>query len=97
MDVYIYDARRKTLDTMKGEEIAESMIDEGQLTPIQVRVDGERYVLVEGLHRLEACKLLEEESILALSCRPNADKGSFSQDAYRQTPRLDVEITDLSE
>ena len=42
------------------------MIDEGQLTPIQVRVDGERYVLVEGLHRLEACKLLEEESVLAL-------------------------------
>ena len=65
-DVYVPAARRKTLDTAKAEEIAESMIDEGQLTPIQVRVDGERYVLVEGLHRLEACKLLEEESILVL-------------------------------
>ena len=65
-DVYVPSARRKTLDTAKAEEIAESMIDEGQLTPIQVRVDGERYVLVEGLHRLEACKLLEEESILVL-------------------------------
>tara|TARA_B100000459_G_scaffold136987_1_gene93864 strand:- start:1088 stop:1351 length:264 start_codon:yes stop_codon:yes gene_type:complete len=65
-DVYVPAARRKTLDTAKAEEIAESMIDEGQLTPIQVRVDGERYVLVEGLHRLEACKLLEKESILAL-------------------------------
>ena len=65
-DVYVPAARRKTLDPDKAEQIAESMIDEGQLTPIQVRVDGERYVLVEGLHRLEACKLLEEESILAL-------------------------------
>ena len=65
-DVYVPAARRKTLDTAKAEEIAESMIDEGQLTPIQVRVDGERYVLVEGLHRLEACKLLEEESIVGL-------------------------------
>ena len=65
-DVYVPAARRKTLATAKAEEIAESMIAEGQLTPIQVRVDGERYVLVEGLHRLEACKLLEEESLLAL-------------------------------
>lgn len=65
-DIYVPAARRKTLDPEKAEEIAESMIDEGQLTPIQVRKDGERYVLIEGLHRLEACKLLEEESIIAL-------------------------------
>lgn len=65
-DVYVPAARRKTLEPSKAEAIAESMIEEGQKTPIQVRVDGERYVLVEGLHRLEACKLLEEESILAL-------------------------------
>ena len=65
-DVYVPAARRKTLEPAKAEAIAESMIDEGQKTPIQVRVDGERYVLIEGLHRLEACKLLEEDSILAL-------------------------------
>ena len=65
-DVYVPAARRKTFDPAKAEAIAESMIDEGQKTPIQVRVDGKRYVLVEGLHRLEACKLLEEVSILAL-------------------------------
>ena len=65
-DIYVPAARRKTFDATKAEAIAESMIDEGQKTPIQVRVDGERYVLIEGLHRLEACKLLEEESILAL-------------------------------
>jgi len=29
-----------------------------------VRQDGDRFVLVEGLHRLEACKALGEETIL---------------------------------
>jgi hypothetical protein len=29
-----------------------------------VRQDGERFVLVEGLHRLEACKRLGEETIV---------------------------------
>ncbi len=65
-DVYVPTARRKTLDPAKAEEIAESMIEEGQKTPIQVRKDGDRFVLVEGLHRLEACRLLDEESIEAL-------------------------------
>ena len=65
-DIYVPTARRKTLDESKSEAIAESMIDEGQKTPIQVRKDGDRYVLIEGLHRLEACKLLDEESINAL-------------------------------
>jgi ParB-like chromosome segregation protein Spo0J len=65
-DIYIPTARRKTLDPAKTEEIAESMIEEGQITPIQVRKDGERFVLIEGLHRLEACKLLGEETIIAL-------------------------------
>ena len=56
----------KKADKIVAEEIAESMIEEGQKTPIQVRKDGERFVLVEGLHRLEACRLLDEESIEAL-------------------------------
>ena len=50
----------------KAEEIAESMIEEGQITPIQVRKGRDRFVLIEGLHRLEACKLLGEETIIAL-------------------------------
>lgn len=65
-DIYVPAARRKTLEPDKVDEIAESMIDEGQQTPIQVRKDKERYVLIEGLHRLEACKALGEESIVAL-------------------------------
>jgi hypothetical protein len=33
-------------------------------TPILVRQDGERFVLAEGLHRLEACRQLGETTIL---------------------------------
>jgi len=65
-DIYIPTARRKTLDPAKAEEIAESMMEDGQITPIQVRKGRERFVLIEGLHRLEACKLLGEETIIAL-------------------------------
>jgi ParB-like chromosome segregation protein Spo0J len=35
----------------------------GQQVPILVRQDGDRFVLVEGLHRLEACKQLGEQTI----------------------------------
>src|SRR6478609_614077 len=47
-------------------EIAESMLDIGQQTPISIRPDGDRLVLVEGLHRLEACKALGETTILGV-------------------------------
>ena len=57
--------RRTTLDRAKVERLAESILESGQTTPILVREDGERFVLVEGLHRLEACKSLGEETILA--------------------------------
>jgi ParB-like chromosome segregation protein Spo0J len=39
------------------------MLDEGQQAPILVRADGARFVLVEGLHRLEAAKALGEKTI----------------------------------
>jgi ParB-like chromosome segregation protein Spo0J len=65
-DVYVPAARRKTLNPETVRAIAESMLAEGQKTPILVRPDGERVVLVEGLHRLEACKALGEKTIMAL-------------------------------
>lgn len=64
--IYVPVKRRKTLDAGMVNEIAESMLEVGQLTPILVRRDGERLVLVEGLHRLEACKALGEETIVGL-------------------------------
>jgi len=62
-DIYVPVKLRATLDPKRIEEIAESMLEKGQETPILVRKDGARWVLVEGLHRLEACKALGEATI----------------------------------
>ena len=62
-NIYVPAKRRATLDPRKAQAIAESMLQVGQQTPILVRQDGERFVLVEGLHRLEACKQLGEDTI----------------------------------
>jgi sulfiredoxin len=63
-NIYVPVKRRATLDPKKVQEIAESILQVGLQTPILVRQDGNRFVLVEGLHRLEACKQLGEETIL---------------------------------
>ena len=62
-DIYVPVKRRATLDPARVRKIAESMLETGQQTPILVRPDGKRFVLVEGLHRLEACKELGETTI----------------------------------
>ena len=62
--IYVPTARRKTLDAARVDDIAKSMLENGQQTPILVRSDGARFVLVEGLHRLEAAKALGEETIV---------------------------------
>jgi ParB-like chromosome segregation protein Spo0J len=62
-DIYVPVKRRATLKPAQVQEIAASMLEVGQQTPIMVRQDGERLVLVEGLHRLEACKALGETTI----------------------------------
>ena len=55
--------RRKTLEADKVLLLAEDILENGQLTPIRVRADGEGYVLIEGLHRLEALRALGEETV----------------------------------
>ncbi len=64
-EIYVPAARRKTLDPAKAEELAEDILENGQKVPIQVRQGKGRFVLVEGLHRLEACISLGEEKIPA--------------------------------
>ena len=61
--IYVPAKRRATLDPGKARELAESILQVGLQVPILVRRDGERFVLVEGLHRLEACRQLGEETI----------------------------------
>ena len=63
-DIYVPVGRRATLEQKRVDEIAASMLEEGQQMPILVRPDGARFVLVEGLHRLEAAKALGETTIL---------------------------------
>jgi sulfiredoxin len=62
-DVYVPVKRRHTIDPKKVEVLAESILAKGQEAPILVRADEGRFVLVEGLHRLEACKALGEATV----------------------------------
>ncbi|MGB3148350.1 MAG: ParB N-terminal domain-containing protein [Paracoccaceae bacterium] len=55
--------RAKTLDPAKVQALAEAILTDGQTTPISVRADGDGYILVEGLHRLEALRALGEETV----------------------------------
>ena len=61
--------RVKTLDPARVEALANDMLENGQTTPIRLRADGDRYVLVEGYHRLEALRALGEETVLAYLVR----------------------------
>jgi sulfiredoxin len=64
-EIYVPAALRKPVDPAKVTALAESIADKGQEAPILVRPDKGRYVLVSGLHRIEACKALGETTIIA--------------------------------
>lgn len=64
--IYVPVKRRGTLEAETVKELAESIMEIGQQRPIHIRQDEERYVLVEGLHRLEACRALGELTIQAI-------------------------------
>jgi ParB-like chromosome segregation protein Spo0J len=55
--------RVKTLDPEKVDAIANDMLENGQTTPIRVRAGKDRFVLIEGYHRLEALRALGETEI----------------------------------
>ena len=63
-DIYVPAKRRLTLNPATVQALARDILEVGQLNPIMVRRDGERFVLIEGLHRLEACKALGEDTIV---------------------------------
>ncbi|MSO92716.1 MAG: chromosome partitioning protein ParB [Rhodospirillales bacterium] len=65
-EIYIPMKLRKAFNADKVQELAESILERGLITPIQVRRDDARYVLVTGLHRLEAARVLGEKTIDAL-------------------------------
>ena len=61
--IYVPTKRAKTLDPEKLLAIANDILEHGQKTPIRLRADGKRFVLIEGLHRLEALRALGEETV----------------------------------
>jgi ParB/RepB/Spo0J family partition protein len=65
-EIYVPTKRRQTLKPETVDRLAESILEVGQQVPISVRRGRERFVLITGLHRLEACKALGEETIVAI-------------------------------
>ncbi len=61
--IYVPASKKKTLDNSKIEPLAEDILENGLKSPIYVRLGKDRYVLQEGLHRVEAMKLLGETLI----------------------------------
>ena len=64
--IYVPVKKKKALKPELVQEIAESILEIGQQAPILVRPDEGRFVLVEGLHRFEACKALGEKTIIGV-------------------------------
>ena len=62
-DVRIPAKRKRTLVEAKVQELAEDILENGQTTPIRVRSDKDKYILIEGYHRLEAMRALGEETV----------------------------------
>jgi ParB-like chromosome segregation protein Spo0J len=64
-EIYVPSALRAPIEAAKVEALALDIAEKGQLVPILVRPDKGRYVLVAGLHRMEALKALGETTIIA--------------------------------
>ncbi len=62
--IHVPEKKRKALNPEVVQDIAGSILDIGQQEAILVRREKDHFVLVEGLHRLEACKALGERAII---------------------------------
>lgn len=65
-EIYVPAKWRSTIEAAKVENLAESILEIGQQTPISVRQGNNRFVLISGVHRLEAMKALGEDRIAAV-------------------------------
>lgn len=59
---------RRPVDPSAVKRLADSIEEIGLRHPITVRRRGDRYILVAGLHRLEACRKLGREHVPAIIC-----------------------------
>jgi len=66
--------RARSLDKQWAEALAAMFQDHGNKVAIEVRKDGDDYVLVAGLHRLEAAKLCEWGELTVKIIEATSDK-----------------------
>ena len=64
-EIYVPIKLRKELIPQRVKAVAEEILEDTEERPIQVRRGKDRYVLLKGIHRLEAHKALGEQSIQA--------------------------------
>ena len=64
-EIYVPIKLRKELITQRVKAVAEEILEDTEERPIQVRRGKNRYVLLKGIHRLEARKALGEQTIQA--------------------------------
>ncbi|WP_334128208.1 ParB N-terminal domain-containing protein [Sneathiella sp.] len=64
--IYVPTKMRKELKPDRVDELAADILENGQKTPVQVRMGEGRYVLVSGQHRLEAKRALGDARIDAV-------------------------------
>ena len=62
-DIYVPVKRIKLLEESQVTELAEGILNGESIVPIRVRADGKRFVLIKGMHTLEALRALGEEQI----------------------------------
>jgi ParB-like nuclease family protein len=99
--IYVPVKRKKALKPELVQQIAKSILEVGQQVPILVRPDEDRFVLVEGLHRFEACKALGETTIMGVSVSakivherplfPNSHEAEAERDKMARLKRLRLE------
>ena len=64
-EIYIPADRRRELDPQRIDIVAEEIMEADEERPILVRRGKDRFVLVKGIHRLEARKALGDTTIQA--------------------------------
>ena len=62
-DIYVPAAQRRNFEEDKVKPLAEDILENGLKNPIYIRKGKGRYVLQDGLHRVEAMKMLGETRI----------------------------------
>ncbi|WP_417457400.1 ParB N-terminal domain-containing protein [Kordiimonas sp.] len=64
-EIYVPTDRRKEINQSEIDTIVSAMMDDVPRKPVRVREGKGRYVLIEGVNRLEACKTVGDETVPA--------------------------------